>query len=265
MEKTNEEILQAQEMSGEGAKKVGKFIPKITVNNSEEEKIVEISGKMETVKVPAKEGFNVTSKEGDEYIKSFFGDKLSAVILKEKYVLRSKHNSANNYYSNEFDDWGDNLVVLSNGSKLFEGSYQEVKENFTVGKDADGRPIKTYNTYLVLYLNIDGEIKKFDLKLGQYNNWFDYKKSFGSDDTFVAYKTNFILSKEKKGDNEFWVCTFEKGEPVVLADQIELQKELKDYFDAKSHKPKETEEKVDEIIVEDIDKEQKDFMAQIPF
>jgi hypothetical protein len=62
-------INQARELSGSRGNFVP-YIPVISINNKDFEKEVEVDGVMTKVKVPAKEGFNITVKDEktNEYV-----------------------------------------------------------------------------------------------------------------------------------------------------------------------------------------------------
>jgi len=224
-------VKQAKQVSGEFKSNFIPFIPLLQINNKKEKKMVEIDGLKQEVEVPSLQGFLLTikNKETKEYEQKFYSKELSAVILKARYQIRSKFNVIPPYFSEEFDNWDQIIKVYNRQSRsiIGEGTYSELKELFkTTDRDLVGRFRKSFELLLVLYLDIDGEILRFKSKMSSYNNWFDYKNTFAENDTYVAYKTNFVLKYAREGKIEFWYVAFEKGEMIDLGKEIELQKEL---------------------------------------
>lgn len=227
------DIMIARQFAGVGQRINIPFIPVIRINNKEEEKEVDVEGEKKLVKIPAKKGFLIKIKDGDEYKEEFYRENLEGVVLKERYELQSKFNIKDRYYSYEFDNWSEPIKVYDvNHNVLIEAPYSQLKEHFQTDElDKMGNKKKTFELYLILYLNIDGEVKRFRWKMSQNNKWFDYKNSFG-EDTYVGYKTKFNLERTTAGDNDFWIVNYEKGEAVNLKEQIELQKQVLSFMGA---------------------------------
>jgi len=265
-----ETIKMAKAMAGSGGDKVSiPFIPVIRINNKSEEKEVEIDGEKKLVEVPAKKGFLLKTKDDNgDYKEEYWQEDLSGVILKERYEIQSKYGTEDFYYSYEFDTWVEPIKVYDkNKQVLIEGSYSDLKNHFSIEElDSRGNKKKSFELFLVLYLNVDGEVKRYRAKMNQNNKWFDYKNEFGTDDTYVAYKTNFELEQKKAGDNKFWVANYVKGEKVNIKEQIDLQKEmlsymgaLKDTFNQGESKETGVQQEVEVLDAEDIN------IEDIPF
>lgn len=218
-------INKANAGSGVGNQMPMPKIPMLKINNKSEEKQVDIDGTLQPVKF-INEGFLVTEKIEDNWETKFFAKELKGVILKRRFKIQSKMDNDVRYYSNEFDTWNEPIKVSTGGERLFEGSYQEAKEMFKTGiNPKTKRADKSFDTFLVLYLNVDKKLYKFEWRLSSMNKWFDYEGSF-SQDTFVRYNTEFILHQETTGDiNYFWV-EFKRGEEVNLEEQLALQDQL---------------------------------------
>lgn len=222
------DIREARMFAGSGDRVNIPYIPVIRINNKKEEKEAIVDGQKQVIEIPAKKGFLIKVKKGDEYVETYLSETLEGVILKERYEIQSKHGLEKSYYSYEFDTWTEPVKVFDqNKNLIIEAPYGKLKDHFaTEEKDSKGNSKKTFELYLVLYLNIDGEVRRFKWKMSQSNKWFDYKNSFGSEDTYVGYKTKFVLEQAKAGDIKFWIANYEKGDRVDLREQIKLQKEV---------------------------------------
>ena len=226
-----EMVKRAKIVSGESNGIFIPFIPLLKINNKKKITETIIEGKSKKVEISPEEGFLLTTKnkETKEYEEKFYSKELSGVILKARYQIRSKFKVEPAYFSNEFDSWNEIVKVYnrSNREVIMEGSYSELKEAFKIAeKDSRGRNKKSFELFLVLYLDLDNEIFRFKSKMSSYNNWFDYKNLFGENDTYVAYKTNFKLTWIEEGQIGFWYVTFEKGEMVDLETELNLQSQL---------------------------------------
>lgn len=246
------------------------FIPTIKVNNKKEKKEMEVDGKMQIVELPAKKGFLITQKTDQGYETNFYKEELEAVILRERYKVRSKYKVEPAYFSFEFDRWDEIIPIMlqETKDKITKGTYTQLRDYFsTEEKDSRGRPKKTFDLFLVLYLDIDGEIKRFEQKMTSYNNWFDYKGSFGSNDVFVAYKTKFNLKESAEGEIKFWYTNLERGDNANLAEEIKLQKEIQQFFNIvdTASNPQETIEEVEEVKeVKEVESDEVN-LADVPF
>ena len=223
-----EMVKRAKIVSGESNGIFIPFIPLLKINNKKKITETIIEGKSKKVEISPEEGFLLTTKnkETKEYEEKFYSKELSGVILKARYQIRSKFKVEPAYFSNEFDSWNEIVKVYnrSNREVIMEGSYSELKEAFKIAeKDSRGRNKKSFELFLILYLDLDNEIFRFKSKMSSYNNWFDYKNLFGENDTYVAYKTNFKLTWIEEGQIGFWYVTFEKGEMVDLETELNLQ------------------------------------------
>jgi len=216
------------------------FIPEITVNNTKEEREVTIDGVEQKVEVPAQQGFNIKTKslEGD-YQKGFFVKDLEAVILFDRYQIQSKYNVKPMFMSNEFEFSGsrNNVRVYCPEKKevLYEGPYSGAKDFFATGQiTSAGTPEKSFDTFSILYLLIDGEVFRFRWKMNQNNTWFSYKD--GAEDErgdrgYRGIKTKFALEKKKFGSNEFWACHLENVGKVDRTEADEIGDKLEDDMD----------------------------------
>lgn len=226
-----EMVKRAKIVSGESNGIFIPFIPLLKINNKKKITETIIEGKSKKVEISPEEGFLLTTKnkETKEYEEKFYSKELSGVILKARYQIRSKFKVEPAYFSNEFDSWNEIVKVYnrSNREVIMEGSYSELKEAFKIAeKDSRGRNKKSFELFLILYLDLDNEIFRFKSKMSSYNNWFDYKNLFGENDTYVAYKTNFKLTWIEEGQIGFWYVIFEKGEMVDLETELNLQSQL---------------------------------------
>jgi len=232
-------IQRVKEASGESRGMRMPYIPTITINNKSETKQVEVDGKKQEVKIPPKVGFNIRIKNGDSYETKFFGEKLEAVVLKERYKISSKYQKnpapGENFYSFEFDKWDEPVKVMNSINKnvIAEAPYKELKKRFETNEvDSRGNNKKSFDTLLVLYIDINDEPHRFQWKMTTDNGWFDYRKGFGDADTYVAYKTKFNLKKKDTGGVSYYYVEYEKGDPVDLAKEVEMQKSLQKLFSA---------------------------------
>ena len=231
-------IKQVRETSGESTVSKMPFIPLITINNKSTEKEVEIEGKITKVKVPPEEGFNVKTKEGEEIVTNFYGKTLEGVVLKERYRIISKWKKnpapGEKYYSFEFDTWDEPIQVYDDNHQIItEAPYKALKKEFEINEvDSRGNKGKSFDTMLILYLDIGGEVFRFQWKMTSDNGWFDYKNGFGQADTYVAHKTKFNLHQKQNGDITYYWVEYEKGDSTDLAKEIEMQKDIQQYFNA---------------------------------
>ena len=267
-------IKQVRETSGESTGLRMPFIPLITINNKSTEKETEIDGKMQKVKIPPEEGFNIKTKEDGEFVTKFFGKTLEGVVLKERYRIISKWKKnpapGEKYYSFEFDTWDEPIQVFDeNNNVIVEAPYKDLKKEFEINEvDSRGNKQKSFDTILILYVDIDGEVNRFQWKMTTDNGWFDYKKGFGQLDTYVAHKTKFNLRQKESGDITYYFVEYEKGDSTDLGKEIELQKSIQQYFNVQqASKIKEDIEVIPTIQVEETSTKDADEVdvSMIPF
>lgn len=240
-------------------RKKAPFIPEILINNTKEKKEVDVDGVKQVVEIPAKEGFNVQERDDDgNYNKEFLTEKMEAVILLDRYELKSKYESSKFFFSNEFEftPGKDNVRIYAPSTKevLYEGDYAGAKEHFDTGqKNKVGKPITEFDVFAVLYVYYEGEIFRFKWKMNMNCNWFNYKANYERD-LYHTHTTKFELSKKTAGTNEFWVCTLEQGTEVNKDDmQVQKNKVLKHFEDVKEmFQKREEPSTVDEISIDDI-------------
>ena len=236
---SNDELIN-QANSGAGVSVYASMpkIPTLKINNKAEEKEVQIEDKIQKVKF-INPGFLVTEKADDgKYKTIFFSKALEGVVLKRRYKISSKINTEPRYWSEEFDTWQEKFKVFTGANEMiFEGNYAESKEMFQTGINARTKRMdKSFDTFLVLYLNIENKLYKFEWKMSGKNKWFDYEAEF-KEDTFVRYKTQFVLHEETTGDIDYYYVEFKKGEEINLAEQLEYQKQLNGFLGIKkAHK-----------------------------
>jgi len=248
---SKELINQARSLSGSFGGSFIPYIPVISINNKDTEKEVEVDGKLVKVKVPAKEGFNITIKDEktNQYVVQYYGEKLEAVMLRTRYSISSKNMVKPRFYSYEFDYFDDIVKVYDeNKQTLIENNYATIKKRFATGEmNTVGKPKTSFDLRVILYIDINGEIFRFKLNNASRSNYFDYIKTFGRDDITTAYKTKFNLKFNDKGQIKFWAAEFERGESVDLAKEIPLLQELQKFFNVeRAVKTKETLEMVDQ-------------------
>jgi len=276
-----EAIQKARQLSGEASGTSIPFVPVLKIANSKIVKKAIVEGVEQEVEVLCDQGFNITEKTPqNEYKTELFAPALKAVILKERYEVKSKWEVEPSYYSREFDNWNDNIVVSNSKTKelIAEGNYAQLKDKFkTSEKDKLGNYKKSFDLFLVLYVHIldNNNVYRLKTKMTGSNGWFDYKKLFGNNDTFVGYETEFNLHKEKTGTIEFWQIDYLKGEKVDLEKELAMQMEINEYFSAvKAVTSQDTDQTVDapveEVIninevAEVIDEEKETPLEEIPF
>ena len=267
-------IQEARMLSGQGLMTGRAYIPVIRINNKTEEKEVEIEGVKQLVEIPAKKGFLIKTKNSEgEFIEEFLSEELKGVVLKEAYEIRSKHKVEPAYYSFEFDGWNNPIDVFSGTSKecIFTGTYKQVRDNFSIEElNSVGKAKTSFDLFLILYLNIEGDVRRFRVKMNTYNPWFDYKASFGDNDTYVAYETIFNLIQHEAGTNKFYGVAYEKGDKVNLDEQLPLQKEIQKYFFTQTaqqyEKPREVQVADYEVIDKKEDEDEEEVsILDIPF
>ena len=273
--KYDPELLnKAKSMSGEGGGTKISFIPRIRINNKSEKKMATVEGVEKEVKILPEAGFLVTKKnENNEYIESLFGPTLSCGVLKERYQIESGYEEEPAYLSDEFDSFFGIIKLHSRKDRkevIAEGTYKELKEMFKTGeKNSAGKDKVSFGTSVILYISVGEDIYRFKWKLGMNNNWFDYKNSFGDNDTYVAYTTNFELNKDTKGDNDYWFATAKQGEPINLEEQMGKQMDIQKFFfvvdKVTSDYTSQPAMMPDEVIEVDEDQEIKDRIQAIPF
>jgi hypothetical protein len=226
-------IRQAQALSGASGYNSVPFIPIITINNKTTEKETLVDNVLTTVVVPARKGFNITTKN-DQNVRQtdFYAEELTATILRIRYTISSKNKVSPRFYCREFDRFDEIIKVYDeNNQVILEGNYAELKRNFATGElNSVGKPKVAFDLIVILYISIDGSIYKLRLNNASRSDLFDYLKTFSQEDVFTAYKTKFNLEYNQEGSIKFWHVKFERGESVDLAPEIELQKELQKYF-----------------------------------
>jgi len=227
-------INQSRNLAGNFSGNFVPYIPIISINNKTTEKEIEVDGMMTKVEVPAKEGFNITLKDEktNEYVVQYYNDKLKGVMLRVRYSISSKNKVKPRYYSYEFDHFSDIIKVYDeNKNTLVEADYAAIKKRFATGElNSQGKVKTSFDLRVILYLDIEGQIYRFKLNNASRSNFFDYVKSFGSNDVFTAYETNFNLKFNSEGQIKFWYVEFDRGDSVDLAKEIPLQKELQKFF-----------------------------------
>ena len=226
------------------------YIPVLSVNNKKVKKTVVVDEVEQEVEVPAQEGFNIETRGDDKkFNREFFIDKIQAVVLFDRYELKSKFGSDDFFFSNEFEyeDGKNHVRVYAPMKKevLFEGDYAEAAAHFDTGQTTkSGYPIKDFDVFAVLYISYNGKIYRFKWKMNQNCNWFDYKKNFDNKE-YHTHMTDFVLSQKTAGSNTFWVCELQKGEEVNAE---EMQAEKDKALETLASFPKPGEPKVEQEI-----------------
>ena len=250
-------IKEAQSLTGESDGMFIPFIPILKVDNTKELKSVTVDGKMKEIKVLPDAGFSLTKKNEDtgKYEKTRFSDSLEAVILRVRYKIQEKYDKANPtkklYYSYDFDMIDPGIKVFEGNREIAEGTYAQLKERFNTGVNDAGFPTKSFDLVMVLYVDLDEEVYRFERKVTMNDAWYVYRNEFLRNDTFVGYKTKFILKKETAGDNDYWALSFEKGDKVDLSKEIAMQKEISKFFKMSNITRETTKNDVPVIQVED--------------
>jgi len=254
-----------RKMSGEFSPNSVPFIPLLKVNNESEKKIVNIDGIDQEVDVPPKKGFVIYSKDNNnESQKELFADELNAVILKVRFIISSKFNVQDKFYSDEFDYFTQKINVMDSNTKdiIITGTYKELVNNFKTGElNTMGKPKKSFDLKARLYIHIldTDKVYRLEVKGEGLASLFEYKNQFGKDDTYVSYLTKFELESVKQIKVSYWKVNFIKGERINLSKEIPVLKGINSYFDAKTQKSAEVVDTVqafheddDVINVDDI-------------
>jgi len=266
-------INQARDLAGSFSGNFIPYIPVIGINNKKTEKEIEVDGTMTKVEVPAKEGFNITTKDekSNQYVVNYYSKTLEAIMLRVRYSVSSKNKVKPRYYSYEFDRFGDVIKVFDENKKvLIENDYFNIKKRFATGEtNSLGKAITSFDLRIIIYVDINGEIFRLKLNNSSRSNFFNYVKTFGSNDVFTAYKTKFNLKFNSEGDIKFWFVEFERGEAVDLGKEIPLQRELQKFFNAERLvKAKEELDETDQgvsYVEEEIKPDEGINVSQIPF
>jgi len=231
IEKTNEEVLQmAKQLSGEFSGIKVPFIPILKINNTKEKKIVDIEGVKKEVELAAKKGFNVTTKGENGYDTVFFGETLKGGFLKQRYSVKSKYKSEPGFYSREFDDFNEKINLINPQDKndiVASGTYKDLKEMFQTGEtNSMGKPKSNLILSMIIYIEVEEKIYRLELSTSSKNNWFDYKNSFGDNETIAGFETIIGLKEDTNGSITYWYSEATRGETLDLAVQLKKQMEL---------------------------------------
>jgi len=231
----DEAIAKSMALSGQAAGTRIPFIPILKINNTKEIKQVAVDGVMQEVEVSAKKGFKLTRKDGDSYQETLLEGDLSGIILKERFFIQKKWKEDDPFpfKSREFDDWSQQIEVFDSktSATIFTGTYDEIKAKFS-SQNEEGETVRTYGLFVVLYLNVGGEVMRLQAKMSGNNPWFEYKGTFGENEPWAGILTHFKLEQVETGKIKFWAISYEKGEAVDLAKNLDLQIEISKFFKA---------------------------------
>lgn len=173
---TEELIAWARNESGEENKGGGNYLTTIVVNNIKTKKTVNIEGVDTEVEVPAKKEFIIKTKEGvDENDKPIYkiesvGETIVCPILKVRYQASAKlpEGSTEQYWMTaEFDSFSDVITAFAlnqSNDQLYTGTYKELKAYFNDKVTVAG----------ILYVLINGDLKKVKFTAAGISPWFDY-------------------------------------------------------------------------------------------
>jgi hypothetical protein len=233
-------VREARSLTGEGGGIRIPFIPIIRVNNKKVKEKAIIGGKETEVEILPDASFTVTRKDNNSGAYSsnkFCEAPIEATPLRIRYRIQEKFDQKNPtkrlFYSYEFDMIQPLIQVFdgASGKVIAEGNYKDLKAKFKTGESDEGFDQKSFDLMMVMYIDLEGEVYRLERKVTMNDEWYKYSNTFGTNDTFVAYKTRFNLEKEKVGTNEFWKLSFERAEKVDLKKELELQKEINKFFD----------------------------------
>ena len=229
---STELINEARQLSGEISGTRIPFIPIITINNKWEVM-------PDKSKKPPKKGFSLTQKVGSENVTEFWQEELEGVILRVRFAIASKNKIEPRYWSREFDNFIEPIEIFDgNKNLLVKGTYAELGEQFATGeKDSMGRPKKSYDLFVILYLDVAGTVYRLKLKGKGRANLFDYKNTFGPNDSHVAYKTKFALDWGESGDVGFWFATMTRGEHTDIGKELAILRDLNSFFQMVKGRP----------------------------
>lgn len=231
------DIEESQAIAGQSSFNKMPFVPIITPNNKKEKKLAMIDGVEQEVEIPAKQGFIMLEKneESGQMEEHFLEGNITGVILKERFMIEKKWKKGEDQYrSDEFDGWDRTIQLYEKGNRkniIFEGKYSEIRDAYT-REDDKGKKTKDFDLFVILYVNLEasGTIVRIKLKMTAQNNWFDYKASFGDQEPWAGFITQFNLVERTAGTNTYWLCLLERGQAINLSDQLVLQKELNKFF-----------------------------------
>jgi hypothetical protein len=228
--KVDQDILdQLAEGSGENENSVFyNFIPYITINNSKE--IAEVNGR--ETKVLCEPSFNITNKEGKDYITTLFAKDFEAVIIKFKHRVQRKLKYDPNtkkstnihpfFRSLEFSSFKSLIHIRQNEQFMKPMFYQQAKTMF--GEELE--------LSAIAYILIKGEdtIRKVEVKGASRGILFDYMSKKKKYPTASIY-TKFSVEVDNEVANPYNKLKLEEGAIVenlvgVLAKQKELNKML---------------------------------------
>jgi len=171
-------------------------------------------------------GTNKKDEKTGKTIKEDLGDTFEGVLLKKRNRINTYTPKRQDlsYNSAEFDGMGDRIKLYDGNKKLVsQGTFRELKEEY----NTDGQK-KLVAMEAVLYIKQQGAeiLTKLCVSGASLSKLFDYFGSFGNDDSMTRYVTKLGAQKESNEFGDYFVMTFQKGDPIDIDEAINMQKAL---------------------------------------
>lgn len=159
--------------------------------------------------------------EQGKTIKENLGIVYQGIVLKNrcKVNVYDPKNPLATFRSDEFNDVTRERIKVYNGNSQLvgEGSYRELKSK-----------IPGLSMEKILYIKEpEGEgLVKMSVGGMSIKPWFDYLKTFPTDDTSIRYITKFGGEDQSNDYGDFKTMTFAKGEVIDINQAIDWQRAL---------------------------------------
>jgi hypothetical protein len=197
--------------------------------------------------------FHFVSKKYNETEKKLYnvdrGNFITGTIIAIRTQLKSKFDIEPRFSSSEFNPFKkeEQIVLFGEDSKVFEGTYKEIKEEYTtVSHNRDGSIKKKesdYNYFINIY--IDAGDKKYKLMMKGYDRsqWFDFNKTLKRAD-LLSHNVGISVVEAPRGlkDKMVKCIGFVMAEPVEIKDTLAKMTELKEFFYKAPKKDDDTKE-----------------------
>lgn len=133
-------------------------------------------------------------------------DPFDVIVLKVRRKLEGKDARKNDYYSQEFNSFGNTVKLTINEGDSFNSLGEKTVKEWR--NEHDFLKVRDVIYYVE---EIDGPVKKLKIKGGSAGNWFDYLARLKEEDLHTFMVTTTLSKEKKEGSegNEYYAMTFD--------------------------------------------------------
>lgn len=158
----------------------------------------------------------VTKNKDGENVDEALTKPLEFVVLKKRRLL-SSYSKKLSYFTNEHNNTNDKLMLFK-----FDGSVSLQDTGFTDELRAKYQTLKTHE---VVYILMDGEVCKMEIKGGSLGGYYDYQKALKSEEkhSFEVLTIVDSAKAESEGGFDYFKMTFDFKPLNVDFDTLETK------------------------------------------